>query len=383
MNEILPITAYIEGQELKPNGICCPSFLTKIDVKTDSGKNVIISVPIVKSGVDIKTYPITAVLKKKSASVMDCLYCVDACEDYTITTIGTSIKTTTLPPLQQGACGSSCMKQLHWYQASHTAMEGIKIVTQNNVFFKGTPQEKTITNQVSEPNMVTRALPSLIIEVPIPKMCGLISLTVGAELSNISASISLNGSGMIPADNHLAHTYDDLGGVWKPQFQFDITSNFIPGEAITAYGMFEGKNPCNPVPIAYGWFETKCFTSGIIAGCGLVDSSGEVKSGGPNYELNNSWLNDQRLQWFVNFKGGGYWLKCSDFSKYQLGQRCMIYKNGIGMLQNGGLVTANKCRNTDKLNQPPAADSEILTDSAVSYTLNINSDIIMPLGVYN
>ncbi|MBF0542776.1 MAG: hypothetical protein HQK91_15185, partial [Nitrospirae bacterium] len=381
MSDNVPITAYLEGQDIKPNGICCPTFLTKVNIINNKDGSLNITAPLIKKGVDINLYPVTVVIKKATASPIDCLYCVDACQDYTETItvsqsqgqgqLTTTTETVTIPPPMQSVCGSSCLEQLHWYQGSHQLNKGVKIVDQ----IIKINDHSSVTLKVGAPDIVTVAENNIRVAVKIPKICGMVSMTVSFEVSDHeNASIYFTGSGIIPADNSLKHTYDYLNGTWEAIFPYeDNSQGFFPGEMITAFAVFEGTNQCNPMPIAYSYFETKCFTSGIIAGCGIIDTTGKIISGGPNHGLDNSWLNDNRLKWLVNFKGAQYWMMCSDFSKYQLGQRCIIYKNGIGTLQNGGLVMANKCRNTDKLNKPPKEYSEILTDSAVSYVLNPNS----------
>lgn len=377
MTEIVPITAYLEAYGIEPNGICCPSYLNALSVK-DNIQDVMVTAPIAKPNKDgsirdLRKYEITALIKKTSASVMDCMYCLDPCQDETETiTVGSQTVTLTLPPPVQGNCGSSCQKQIHWYQQTKTVSQP----TPQGIIKKTVPQ------------------PYINIDVNIPKICGLIGLELQFEVSHkYNSNVSLWGKGSIPEDNSLAHAYDSMKGIWTITYPFNVFKDcFFPGEQITAYAQFEvdTKNPnnrCNPIPIAYGYFETRCFTSGVLSGCGLLDGSNNIIAGGNGYGLNSAWIGDSRLKWQVKYKGAYYWIACSDFAGYNLGDRAIIYKNGLGVLKGSGKaliqITDHKCRNNDSFNSDNAPELETLfTDACVSYVLNPNSDIIMPVGVY-
>lgn len=344
----LSITAYIEPIDFRPNGICCPEEpLRKITVSQKD--NVVnINAPIVPKGADIDIYNVTALIKQSNKNDIECFYCVSACEEEE--QIISDFPT--IPPLTTSECMSDCIGQIRWYQGSHEVIE----------------------------NFVKKIIPEDIIytEVKIPELCGLIGLSLEFEVtSQYNMYYDLRGNGCIPEDNSLKRFYE---GVWIKGWSFnEYATSFYPGEQITAYAHFSSVGNCNPMPIAYGYFENRCFTSGVIKGCGLV-KDGIVIEGGEHYILNNNWIGDDSLKWYVLFKGNYFWLECSDFSKYKNNDRVIIYKGGIGRIKIG-LIDKYHCRNNDSLNKP-ADNDDVLTDSAVSYVLNPDNDIIMPLGVY-
>ncbi|MBF0517613.1 MAG: hypothetical protein HQK97_10965, partial [Nitrospirae bacterium] len=55
-----------------------------------------------------------------------------------------------------------------------------------------------------------------------------------------------------------------------------------------------------------------------------------IKAGGYLIELQDAWIGDKRLHWYVSFKGTLCWLQCSDFVGWEIGDRVMILKGGIG-----------------------------------------------------
>jgi len=130
--------------------------------------------------------------------------------------------------------------------------------------------------------------------------------------------------------------------------------------------------------------------SGIISGCGLLDSDGNVIEGGIGVEMKDQWIGDPRLHWLVNFKGSNFWLKCSDFYKYNIGERGIILKSGTSksLDQKGNLVLEPACRGP----VPWGADYPFvykdpngemffdpISDSNVAYTLDRGSDILVPV----
>ena len=190
----------------------------------------------------------------------------------------------------------------------------------------------------------------------------------------------------IPEDNSLKLTWQEDGTEYyfidksgNLTIRFNITQAcFIPGEWIALYIWIKGYTDCAPIVWAATWFETKCFTSGIIQGCGLLDGD-NVISGGYLADMDNSWIGDERLHWLVWFKGNLYWLKSSDWTKYRIGERCFIYKNGLGIFkrsEDDSTYTVEGCR------WPTVAECDkeeaIIADSNVSYALNKEQDIIVP-----
>ena len=368
------ITLYLEPIDFRPNGICNPpdGILRKVETEIKEEVNIYppleiflpagfervvikvpylsITIPIVKVGAEIDICDVTMLIKKTNKGEFDCMGCVSACEeeDQIVSDFPT------IPPLITNECMSDCLEQIRWYQGSHKVNEGYS-------------SEKTIADDI------------IYSEVKIPKVCGLIGLSLTFEVTGNHTYLDLRGNGCIPEDNSLKRTYDNLEGIWRTWYPFgDYAMSFYPGEQITAYAHFSSAGNCNPMPIAYGYFETRCFTSGIIKGCGLV-KDGKVIEGGEHYSLNNNWIGDDRLKWYVLFKGNYFWLECSDFAKYAENDRVIIWKNGIGRTKKG--LTDNKCRNNDSLNKP-AENEEVLTDNAVSYVLNSDNDVIIPIEVY-
>ena len=154
---------------------------------------------------------------------------------------------------------------------------------------------------------------------------------------------------------------------------------------MAVYGYLEDYNSqCNPFLLAWGWFETKCWTSGIIRGCGLLDEEGNVIEGGPGEEMQDEWEGDERLHWYVEFKGNYFWLKCSDFARYTLGARCFIYKNGLSQMtgSDNNMIQEPGCRwPYSSSGQVPEA-GELLSDSNVCYRLDRTRDVIIPQTMY-
>ncbi|MBF0488063.1 MAG: hypothetical protein HQK98_07860 [Nitrospirae bacterium] len=55
-----------------------------------------------------------------------------------------------------------------------------------------------------------------------------------------------------------------------------------------------------------------------------------IQAGGYLIELQDEWIGDKRLHWYVSFKGTLCWLKCSDFVDWKIGDRVLILKGGLG-----------------------------------------------------
>ncbi|SDO04658.1 Cysteine-rich secretory protein family protein [Desulfonauticus submarinus] len=169
-----------------------------------------------------------------------------------------------------------------------------------------------------------------------------------------------------------SHTFINEDGQLCVEFSLS-SACFIPGEWIALEVWLRGYTNCRPIIWASSWFETKCFTSGFIQGAGLLEN-GQLIEGGYLHHFQDNWIGDKRLHWYVWFKGKLYWLQASDFNRYSLGERCFIFKNGKGILNNG-LITTHGCR-------WPTIDSEgeIASSQNVSYNLDTENDIIVPFS---
>ena len=130
--------------------------------------------------------------------------------------------------------------------------------------------------------------------------------------------------------------------------------------------------------IGWDWFETQCWTSAIVQGCGLIDENGNITEGGYLEDFNDNWAGDEKLHWLVYFKGSLFWIKSSDFARYNIGDRVFIHKDGLSQYRD----------NQNNLEQEPACrwpvgiggvgKDVILDDSNVDYLIDKEKDIIIP-----
>jgi hypothetical protein len=420
------IIAFIEKDQFYVNGICTVDFCaSQVDSKTLPDGSVNIEIPMQSDdGYDPSCQNTIAYLIPDGKTEIECLFCAPPCDE-----IKTDLSTVpSIPSLPVGfkdsSCLSKCTGQIRWSEDAqiHERLSG----------------------------NISRSLNTLTTEVDIPQICGLTGLEFRFELSPCFGDWDFKGSGMIPQDNSLQRIHDG-----KYRITWPFTSNdacFKPGEYMIVYGKF--KTPagrCYPLPLAYGWYETRCLTSGIIAGAGLLSDSlmytqaeqlsltayneelqmsqmhikqvrvygfggvvyppeaysvdhvngkiripagspiprnviyvdftwvwSQVVAGGYNEPLMPQWVSDTRLHWLVWFKGRLTWLKCSDYTAWTIGDRCLIYKDGLSALKSGRKITAHKCRLSDGTS--PDGD-DILSDSCVAYAIDKEKDVILPFKV--
>lgn len=259
-------------------------------------------------------------------------------------------------------CYGECVQKIRWEQ-KYSVIEtagGIK--------------------KIPEPYLITR--------VEIPQICALFKLVFIFELSACNAQWLFPTAGQeIPEDGKLSFTwqkYAEDERYWKHEWSLQANC-FVPGEWLAVYAYLKSyESPCNPFLLAWGWFETQCWTSGILQGCGLLDENGDIKDGGPGYEFSDNWIGDEGLHWYVEFKGNHYWLKSSDFAAYTIGSRCYIYKNGLSKFSDtqNNVIEEPACRwPYAAVGNIPDEDS-ILSDSNVAYSLDREKDVIVPQTFY-
>jgi uncharacterized protein YkwD len=252
-------------------------------------------------------------------------------------------------------CTSECMKEIRWRQK-------VKKVREWD-YSSGEPQEVERTIP----------LPELVFEIPYVNICGIERMQLWGEVSGTLAWIEFNGKGEVS---------DRLEFIWEPYKSFPLVIDFtekrpFPGELILLLVYMRGYNsPCNPWIAGYTWFETFCFTSGILLSCCLIDEEGNVVE--EQEELSSEWIGEKNLRYRVRFKGKEFLLKCSDYAKYKPYERCIIFKNGITQLQNNEVLQGCRAGLAE-----PVPESRTLSDSVVSYSLDPEKDIVVPVWFWN
>jgi hypothetical protein len=204
--------------------------------------------------------------------------------------------------------------------------------------------------QDSDPGDHNRGLPRILFPIRIPKICALQAIYFVTETRGVQAIYQPGYASLqpIPEDNSLK--YNDLSE-WTVTLHTNIVSTYlIPGEWVAFYVHVRVKGDCvwvipdtgSALPIAdpdncciflyaYGWFETRCLTSGIVTGCGRVkfeNNSYNILEGGVGQDWKASYEKNADVRWLVEVRGSGYWFKPGGFERYQLGQRAFVYKNG-------------------------------------------------------
>ncbi len=233
-------------------------------------------------------------------------------------------------------------------------------------------------------------LPYIDFSFPIPPICSLEKIKLSFELSPCSFEFSPQGKGSIK-DNSLKFVWNGISEATykiehnKITVTFPLeTTCFVPGEWIAVYAWLKGyENDCNPFLVAWNWFETPCWTSGIIQGCGLLDpNTEEVIDGGYLQPFKYSYVGDDRLHYLVLFKGSLFWIKPADFAEYKIGDRVFIHKDGLSFWKHEQVTIQDPaCRFPIGENCSIPQDT-ILSDANVSYFLDKTSDVIVPQTFY-
>ncbi|KJR41318.1 hypothetical protein MCHI_002787 [Candidatus Magnetoovum chiemensis] len=431
MAETLNVSLYLDPQYFELNGVCNASGCdTSVGYEDQDDGALIVKIPMEAVGENANVQNIAIAMVENGEDPFDCLFCADTCraenEDR-------PPYFTALPAMTGVANLSRCAGRISWRENYRTI----------NLIFGSQRKESVLTFTTNW---------------DMPELCGIKGYRIEFEISDFCNYTEYFGHiDEIPADNALARTYSKT-----IEKQWDFTEHdtcFYPGESMIVYALVDTLTQKDyKIPIAIGWYETKCLTSGIIIGCGLLDTvqrsvSNEqiavtaintplpllrqhitnarvkdyrgvslaawgddengtqtraysvdltngavtisekadihigdilqvdytwiediVLEGGEGSEYSDAWTGDERLHWLVNFKGLNTWLKCSDFAKYAIGDRVLIYKNGA----NSGM-NWRKCRNSDGTNA--ASGEDILCDSCVVYTLDKSADVILPYEV--
>ena len=268
-----------------------------------------------------------------------------------------------LLPRAELPCTSECVQTIIWEQQSEVVQtgEGYKL----------------------------RALPYIDTYVYVPPLCNFSRLVFTFECSSANAEwVFPTTDARIPEDGSIEFTYSKylINGYWKFTWSLDSTSTFVPGEMMMVHAyMDSGSSICLPILLAYGWFETPCFTSAIIKGCGLLEWNAftgkwDIIEGGEGSAMENAWEGDERLQWMVSFKGSDFWLIPSDFAKYELGFRVAILKHGTSFSIDSSYSFSKDpaCRFPFSTFGDVPDTGAILSYANVSYSLCAGYDKILP-----
>ena len=482
------IKAYIEKEAFALNGVCYQDGCKGANAHSPGA----ISIPIEKEGQD-STYNVIVTMLKEGEDAIDCIFCNTNCKGYVKESVGS------IPMLPKEDKDTECLKKIRW-QEDYYEVKGFDA------------DEKKSRN-------------TLTTSFTIPQICNLVGLEFRLEISPCFEDYYPKGDGLIPEDNSLSRT---VGKQWSRTWPFtESESCWYPGEYMIIQGVFRDKNKTFKKTIGYGWYETKCLTSGIVQGAGLLDDtlrykeeklevlgydkpielayqnikefkvqgysagyyegasesaklikdepydlkysdvtdvkvdmtsgiSGRVtldrqieineqtgvvtlveevvdgsyvyyeivadiqykyKKSDYNADLVNGtitvpkesripkgwtitvsyyymdsvmveggylepykddWIGDVRLHWLVLFKGQLVWLKCSDFVAYTIGDRALIYKNGVA--QADADYGLRRCRNTDDSSDTDSS-TDVISDADVAYTLDRQKDLLLPIVI--
>ena len=264
-------------------------------------------------------------------------------------------------PDPEKPCTSECMKPIKWYQRSETIEKWD--------YSSGKPQ---LVNQMTPES-------KLVFEVPYIDMCGIERMKLWGEVSGTLADIFFSGKGTIK-DNQLEFLWDPYKS-WPLVISFDETRPF-PGELILLLVYMRGfDSPCNPWIAGYTWFETFCFTSGKILSCCRVDKDEKILE--EVDEIPDNWsLTGDDIRYRVFLKGKKFLLKCSDYARYKAFDRCLIFKKGsFNKLTKDQKVEKIKGCRAGQFE--PVSQSELLSDSVISYSLDPKKDVVVPVRFWS
>ncbi|KWT77343.1 hypothetical protein [Candidatus Magnetominusculus xianensis] len=282
----LTLTAYLEKKELEFDGICAPELCltsvtatdvysttyydantvlnSKKPVKYVNGRYVsygtdvaatMITVPFCKKDTDCTKSHVVAYMLPKGRDAVECLDCTEPCGEIK-TSSESQVDITALPAsYKDQKCLSQCAKQISW-------AEGYTL--QNKM-------EWNDTTKLYEKKEYKISTGTLTTEVTIPQICGISGLSFEFEISDCWARWDFTdmGTAAIPEGGALERIH---GGKWSHTWDFVNSSCFFPGEYMVVKAHFDQTFcDCNPIPIAWGWYETECLTSGRIQGCGLIE----------------------------------------------------------------------------------------------------------------
>jgi len=223
---------------------------------------------------------------------------------------------------------------------------------------------------------VKRRSPKPYLKIPCPtvQICAFERMVLwGSETGKI-AEWQFGGKG--ECSNALEYVFDEEYMLTLP---FSACTPF-PGEQLLLYGYLRGYegDPCNPIIIAYGWFETHCYTSARITA--IKTDIGIIYSG----SLPDAWVGDESLRYVVEYKGEEYELKPSDFHRYSVGDTVLVHKDGLADFYTVGGEKKKRpaCRGPvfgDDPGYMPTEEERLLSYTNVTYELDPDSDVIVPV----
>lgn len=222
--------------------------------------------------------------------------------------------------------------------------------------------------------------PDIVMPCYVPWICALKRVILFTELGGTKCwtepQFGLNrGFGDVDHEN----PYIDLKDVnYTVSWQMNSLEPFIyPGEYF--YFMFEvsfdSDAPCQFLYGPSGYFETHCLTSGTILGCGYENGL----YGGEGFSRDDElfWSYSPDFRWLVYYKSYKYWLRPSDFSKYDIGDRVFIFKQGSTMIGDKYIP----CKTGQSFTDWNLARGIQLTFQSVTYRLDSSTDFIIPLSL--
>ena len=266
-----------------------------------------------------------------------------------------SISSDLLIPKPDEQCTDECLKQVRWHQ-------------KYDVWPSGGPGGGTYKE----------LYPYLLFDLPIIETCNLKKLTLTGNMSGLLGYVEFEGKGGIPDDNSLKYIWGDWAENTGRYLKIEYTKDKpFPGESILLWAVFQDyTGKCNPTIIGYTWFETNCFTSGVVQGICRGDDCRD--------ELPDEWLSETDMMYKVRYKGDDYFLKSSDYALYKKGDRCIIYKGGLSQInKEGELVIEPACRGPVPTGGSMFEDGDEISDATVSYKLDIEKDVVVPVHFWN
>ncbi len=357
-NEPIELTAYLCPQPWQPPGLIAGERCKNtISIQSDENdENVKVEVYLCPQGYQCEGLEVTVYLLKEDKTVLDCFLCFGA--ERRIVYEGGEWKGEVERPDEP--CAGECEKRIHWYQEYH--IEYSDWYQDESGIWK----QKEI--KVPEPWLKFEINPT--------EICSLREVVLMGEVSGLLAGWYFSGTGAIPEDNSLKFLYNN-----PIILQVSLSDQKpFPGELIQAWGLIDDFEigQCNPLVLGWCYFETYCFTSAEVKGFVLVNEEGQVLERSYSNWTPDEWIGDERLRYEVLYKGKTYYLRASDWARYGVGGRCVIYKGGYSQTEEG---LQEGCRgpvpglfNGGILPQA----GEPISDSNVSYELNEESDIIIP-----
>jgi hypothetical protein len=197
------------------------------------------------------------------------------------------------------------------------------------------------------------------------------------ETSCLTSGI-IQGCGLISAPKQNVKEVIKLSRQW-----IALKNNHISNLKILQYQQIAGGKFSLEFNAANGWVRLPMDSwnqEGNTAVISYDTTTWTVLAGGNGEAFKDEWIGDPRLAWLVYFKGTLWWLKCSDFARFDIGERVYIHKSGLS--QRAGFNNWRRCRTRDQsIIAEHYYNDNIVTDSDVSYVLDISRDVILPVRI--